>query len=471
MRACIQVFVDELHEALILRHEQRFSVVWLSDIQRSWARAQGLPAASTGSPPSPASPEHQPGAVSADTEWRATTLFSDSGHALSVRLSPDRLVVAVQRSGTKVSVLHIASGGVVEVTCRNKRGNFILTGGVLWCDSEHDIGHAQADPSPVLVLVTTQGLEYHRLYLDRGTSRMLRHIAKTVHRFWYLPQRHFLLLSTEKSGLEMRGYFLVAPAFAPSRTPRFQLASPPSDRGVALLLLYGHVVCACVDTSEGAEGAAGARGEDPGSLRGPRLVLYELASDAALRTHLFPLYTPGEYVVAALDNVVCVHNVTARVSMVFDVGAAHVVGEAPILPPLPVQVEPVQEAPAAAGSVGAANEVAAGSAGAARVAGALESAYAAHWRLLPCGMWLHGTAQRVFVQRLMLPLLARSISQPLHVVHFLIRRTERARSPVPPHRVLLHLLLQLCREHMELSLLRLLLDALAEAYVAVLLER
>ena len=49
-----------------------------------------------------------------------------------------------------------------------------------------------------------------------------------------------------------------------------------------------------------------------------QLYLLTLVQDAMEQTCVYDLHTPGKYAVSVIDNVLVVHNLIARVSMLFD---------------------------------------------------------------------------------------------------------------------------------------------------------
>lgn len=294
-------------------------------------------------------------------------------------------MLALQRDATSVDVVDLRNPqqNAIRIVCRRRdSGAFLLTGGIQWCDPvsvADPLAYCDAYPAPdaepaaveqpSLALITSAGLEVHRIHPARGLARYSKTHGKAISRFWALPERCFVLTAQERrpAVADMRGYFLneaaadadlratphcrltqgpwegIARACAAARgrsgegtaapfsvpplksvavlvpTPRFTLPLPLPDAEVLPCLLYGQLHVAHVaHWPQSAGGVAASLGH--GALgSGVEVVVFRVRRDCAARVSRLPIHSPGTYVLGALDSLLCVHNCTAGVSTLVDV--------------------------------------------------------------------------------------------------------------------------------------------------------
>ena len=85
----------------------------------------------------------------------------------------------------------------------------------------------------------------------------------------------------------------------------------------SLVVLHDKIHCALVDETA------------------PRLFLLTLTGGVMSQTHMFDLYLPGRCVIGVLDNLLCVHNLTHGVVLLFDPSSKK---DEPVAPPMPLAV-------------------------------------------------------------------------------------------------------------------------------------
>jgi hypothetical protein len=231
-----------------------------------------------------------------DTSWPAQMLLA--------KISIDSQLLAIQHSKTSIYVLDTIGGRKWRVDIKGFSGNEILPNGIIW--SEHG-GNSQD-----LVIVTSRGLELHKVSTARGQCKLSRSISIKTHFFWYEPNFRTILVAftTHNYSLEITGFFLrydmsdmprleLPP---PDRMPAFTLGGGAGPQDVKLLTLYGKLYCA-VRYSEPA---------------GDILSLYHITKAKAERAYNFPLHMNSDIMLSVTDNLLCCHCLHYNVSLLLD---------------------------------------------------------------------------------------------------------------------------------------------------------
>ena len=227
--------------------------------------------------------------------------------------------LAIQRNDTVVVVVNLETGAEWPIACRSKGGgrnsNSVLRSGLAWISSR------------ILMLVTKQSLEFHRVF---PTYKLLNTIKHTIDFFWHLPERRVLLVGTGRTrdhdtgrmGLVVIPYALSS--HSPTRLASFVLPGDPSQRDVILISLYGSTYCVHNDQVE------------------RRLRLYLINRDTSICTREIKLYGTPFCGVSVIDNLLCVHNMESKISLVYDLkmdtGYSGTADDHPTLNPLPIRV-------------------------------------------------------------------------------------------------------------------------------------
>ncbi|GAB5037563.1 Hypothetical protein NocV09_08800080 [Nannochloropsis oceanica] len=238
-------------------------------------------------------------------EW-----WIDTRHGGSIAASPPPSLLAPAEVGRGKRL----EGGKGDVPCS------ILPGGLIW--SDHG-GNSQD-----LLILTERGLDMYKVSLKRQQCRLSRAFPHPDTRFFlYHPASRLLLLATGPRGRELKGYFLrydsraSMPKFElppPDRLPRFDLLPPPSSSSspssspssssslnpldISLHRLYGAMFAAVVDTTAGS------------------LALFLLEKEQVSLFRTYSYFLPGGPVrLHALDNLLLLHSVEGKVTMVYDI--------------------------------------------------------------------------------------------------------------------------------------------------------
>ena len=274
--------------------------------------------------------------------------MSDEGNVLDVKHSACKRYMAIQRSDTEVEVVDTEKLTSLKLGCRQKKGNCVLRGGVLWLRtnspfSASTVRNRAPDPSLLasagfdkdkskakdkdkdkdkdrtvplqaessntartLAIVTRFGIEIHRLpnrnsMRGEGVCKLLSTVKHAVQCFWHLPQHHVLVLATE-NGKELRP-FQFQNGHHPTKLAKFTLESVPAQRDIVLAKLYDSIYCVHIES------------------KAMQLRLYQIGREESQLTHVFRLSHKGSVGVSVLDNLLCVHHMDAKVSSLYDIHA------------------------------------------------------------------------------------------------------------------------------------------------------
>ncbi len=226
--------------------------------------------------------------------------------------------LAIQRNDTVVVVVNLETGSEWPIACRSKRGsaNSVLRSGIAWISSR------------ILLLVTRQSLEFHRV---APTYKLVNTIKHSVEFFWHLPSQRILLVGTGRArdrdtgrmGLFVIPYELTS--HAPTRLANFVLPGDPRQQDVILISLYNSTYCVHNDQIE------------------RKLRLFLIDRDTSICTREIKLYGTPFCGVSVIDSLLCVHNMESRISLVYDLkadaGHKGTMDDHPTLSPLPIVVE------------------------------------------------------------------------------------------------------------------------------------
>ncbi|GBG28667.1 Mic1 domain-containing protein DDB_G0286707 [Hondaea fermentalgiana] len=233
--------------------------------------------------------------------------FVHAGPVLDVKFSPCKRFLAIQRNDTTIEVVDLVLATETRLTCRPKRGNLVLRGGVLWLQREAQVSKstrldAEAEDLPCLCIVARSGLEVHRLpNTERGedSCKLLGTIKHTIHCFWHLPEQQLLVLATG-NGTEMRPYQFQS-GHLPIKLAKFFLPKLPAARNLLLTKLYGSMYA--IETLNASR----------------RLNVYRLGRESSSRVRELELSSSGSVYLSIVDNLICVHNMEARFTSIYDI--------------------------------------------------------------------------------------------------------------------------------------------------------
>ncbi|KAJ8621406.1 hypothetical protein MRB53_029935 [Persea americana] len=230
------------------------------------------------------------------------------GPVLSIRYSLDGKVIAVQRSNHEIEFRNRETGECFSQRCTSESEGIL---GFFWTDC----------PSCDLVLIKTSGLDLFSYEAELKKLRLVE--AKWFNVSWYVytHESRMVLLST---GMQCKSFSaLQFSSGGVIRLPRFEMTMTKAEANnkpvldaddVHIVTIYGRIYCLQVDRV------------------GMLIYLYRFYRDAVVQQGSFPMYST-KIAVSVVDNVLLVHQVDAKVVILYDLFAN---SRAPISAPLPL---------------------------------------------------------------------------------------------------------------------------------------
>ncbi|KAI8562043.1 hypothetical protein RHMOL_Rhmol03G0004300 [Rhododendron molle] len=237
-----------------------------------------------------------------------TSDSASEGPVLSVRFSLDAKVLAIQRSNHDIQFWNRETGNTFSQKYRSDSESIL---GFFWTDC----------PTCDIVFVKTSGLDMFSL--DSELKSLLLVETKKFNVSWYVytHESRLLLLASGMQCKSFIGYQLSAAGII--RLPRFEMAMAKSEANskpvlaaedVHIVTIYGRIYCLQVDRVA------------------MLLHSHRFYRDAVVQQGSLPIYS-SKIAVSVVDNVLLVHEVDAKVVILYDIFSD---SRAPISAPLPL---------------------------------------------------------------------------------------------------------------------------------------
>mmetsp|Transcript_14140 Transcript_14140/g.34464 ORF Transcript_14140/g.34464 Transcript_14140/m.34464 type:complete len:963 (-) Transcript_14140:59-2947(-) len=253
-----------------------------------------------------------------------------------MKFSAKRDFLALQVNIREVKVVDIARGRLVAArSCRSHKSRIT---NIYWCKGE---GSEQ-----LFLFVTNTGAELYTLRLQGSTLKHLKTVQHQTRYHWFVNTSNWLLVVDMKHifslyHVEPKGLVRKCKFELNCRGTNFNSNNDAYYEQISLVELYGEVMCVYINEQKG------------------KLYILGLnKQDTMTQKYMFELYSPSRYEVSVIDNVLVVHNMIAKLALLFDVLTDPA---ASIAAPLPIAHEQYE---AGAKERGAAEEAEAGGAGA-----------------------------------------------------------------------------------------------------------
>uniref|UniRef100_A0ACD5ZTW0 Uncharacterized protein n=1 Tax=Avena sativa TaxID=4498 RepID=A0ACD5ZTW0_AVESA len=234
----------------------------------------------------------------------------NEGPVLSVRFSLDQKAIGIQRSSREVEFRNRETGEACSKKCR--------------ADSETILGFFWTDcPTCDVIIIKTSGLD---LLVYEPQSNGLRLVeSKKFNVIWYLytHESRLLLLASGMQCTLFTGYQFSAGGIV--KLPKFEMMMSKCEANnkpvlaaadVHIVTVYGRIYCLQLDRVNMA------------------LNLYRFYRDAVVQQGTLPTYS-SRIAVSAVDNIIMVHQIDAKVVILYDV---FMDSYTPISAPLPLLV-------------------------------------------------------------------------------------------------------------------------------------
>eukprot|EP00466_Bigelowiella_natans_P017136 jgi/Bigna1/91710/estExt_fgenesh1_pg.C_1140030 len=234
--------------------------------------------------------------------------------------------LALQVNIREVKVVDIARGRLVAArSCRSHKSRIT---NIYWCKWGGTI-------EQLFLFVTNTGAELYVLK-PKPQDSTLKHLKTVQHQtryHWFVNSSNWLLVVDLKHIFSL---YNVTPKGL-VRKCKFELNCRGTNYNkndayyeqISLVELYGEVMCVFINEQKvGKVAAVG------------KLYILGLQKDTMVQKYMYDLYTPSKYEISVIDNVLVVHNMLAKLAILFDVRTDPV---ASLAAPLPMAYEQYEE--------------------------------------------------------------------------------------------------------------------------------
>lgn len=251
--------------------------------------------------------------------WQANQFISvgipnvvtiNEGHVLSIRYSLDGKIIGIQRSQQEIEFINRETSKVFSLRCKVE-SECIL--GFFWTDC----------PTCDIVLVKTSGLDLYSLQVELNNLKLVETRRFNVSWYVYTHESRLVLLASGMQCKTLTGFQFSAGGII--RLPKFDATITKAEvnkkpvlgpEDVQIATMYGRIYCLQVDRV------------------GMQLHLFRFYRDAVVHQGSLPIYST-KVAINIVDNVLLVHQVDAKVVLLYDIFAD---SKAPISAPLPLLV-------------------------------------------------------------------------------------------------------------------------------------
>ncbi|KAK3153659.1 hypothetical protein QOZ80_2BG0179240 [Eleusine coracana subsp. coracana] len=234
----------------------------------------------------------------------------NQGPVLSVRYSLDQKAIGIQRSRHEVEFRNRETGETCIKKCRADTETIL---GFFWTDC----------PTCDVILVKTSGLDLLAYEAQSNALRMVDSKKFNVSWYLYTHESRMILLASGMQCTLFTGYQFSAGGIV--KLPKFEMLMSKSEANnkpvlavddVHIVTVYGRIYCVQFDRIN------------------MSLNLYRFYRDAVVQQCTLPTYS-SRIAVSAVDNIVMVHQIDAKVVILYDV---FLDSYAPVSAPLPLLV-------------------------------------------------------------------------------------------------------------------------------------
>uniref|UniRef100_A0A7C9EC85 Uncharacterized protein n=1 Tax=Opuntia streptacantha TaxID=393608 RepID=A0A7C9EC85_OPUST len=243
-----------------------------------------------------------------DPHAEPTSDSISDGPVLSIRYSLDAKFLAVQRSSHEIQFWNKETGRTFSHKCRPESESIL---GFFWTDC----------PTCNIVLVKTSGLDLSTYDSELQSLRLVESKRISVNWYFYTHESRLVLLASGMQCKNFTGFQLSSAGIV--RLPKFEMLMAKSEANskpvlaaedITVITVYGRIYCLQVDRTA------------------MLLHCYRFYRDAVVQQGSLPIYS-SKVAVSVVDNVLLVHQVDAKVVILYDLFAD---SRAPISAPLPL---------------------------------------------------------------------------------------------------------------------------------------
>ena len=226
------------------------------------------------------------------------------GPVISMKLSPDQRVLAVQRTSRTVQFINVYPGASTQEYVQSCKSR----------SSAHLLGFSWTTASEI-AFFTSQGVELYAVNPERRTTKCLKTANVTTNWHVYNHESRICLLSSTPYANVLHPVHFRAGGL--TRFSKFEVELPAGfnqvgqkllERDVSVGTIYGQLYVLLLKNNP--KGAPGPPAE---------VSLCRLAKDGATKVHSLALATQGRFFLNLVDNLVVVHHQVSKTSAIFDI--------------------------------------------------------------------------------------------------------------------------------------------------------
>ncbi|XP_059140250.1 regulator of MON1-CCZ1 complex-like isoform X2 [Physella acuta] len=247
------------------------------------------------------------GVVMKGPEEKASASFrmEDRGDMLSIKFSPDKKILAAQRSLKTVEFINFLEDFTTDQTEYSQacKGKTTEIRGFVWSSSNE------------IIFVTSVGLEQYQVIPEKRLLKSLKNISLQVNWYVWLNSSSLLLVSSGTLGNTLHPFQFKSPGVI-TRLPKFDvdlsiIPRPPKlsllERDVIIATIYENVYVVILRHPQA-------------QSTGAELVLYQLQKEGpARKTDILKLDMSGRFAINVVDNLIMVHHQASKTSVIFDI--------------------------------------------------------------------------------------------------------------------------------------------------------
>ncbi|KAH9488827.1 Regulator of MON1-CCZ1 complex [Bulinus truncatus] len=260
-----------------------------------------------------------------DDKSSASFRMEDRGDIISIKFSPDRRILAAQRSTKTVEFLNFQEDLTTDQQEYSQacKGKSTEIRGFVWSSNNE------------IVFITSGGLEHYQVLPERRSLKSLKTQTLQVNWYVWLGTSNLLLISSGTLGNTLYP-FQFKTSGVMTKLPKFEVDLPVIPRPHKLALLDRDVIMAIIYENL----YIVVLRHPPTASTGAEIVLYQLQKEGTIRkTDVLKLEMSGRFAINVVDNLIMVHHQASKTSVIFDIhlegkSDGYVTSHYPVLSPL-----------------------------------------------------------------------------------------------------------------------------------------
>ncbi|KAI9365401.1 hypothetical protein DFJ73DRAFT_263022 [Zopfochytrium polystomum] len=223
-----------------------------------------------------------------------TFALDPRGYVRSAKFSEGSKFLAVLRSAKSIEFFRVEADRLTAVSevVRNTKSSDAILGFEWTFDSE-------------MILLTNTSFDFYKYSESRRTFVQRKSFPVPISWYRYSPEHHILVLSTSAASLYL---FQIKPSYTANQLPSLKVISSKDGRAsitkrqLSIITIHARVYCAFIYSKP----------------QDPVILLFRLTKTSVRPEFELMLEQDGNYLLSTVDDLLVVHNLTAKHSSVFD---------------------------------------------------------------------------------------------------------------------------------------------------------